>query len=46
MKTQPLQPTTPVTQVGDLPSGDMVLIMQQLHRAIADLQRRVEALEP
>lgn len=43
---KPLQPTTPVTQGGDLPSTDLVIIIQQLVREIEALKAQVEALTP
>jgi hypothetical protein len=46
MKTKPLLPLQPVTQKGDAPSRDLVEIINALHRAVLDLQQRVEALEP
>lgn len=46
MKTQPLHPQTPVTQKGDLPSADLVLLLQQYQRAFAEIEQRLKALEP
>lgn len=40
-----LHPHTAVTAKGDLPSLDLVQIMQAQARLIADLQARVKALE-
>ena len=42
---KPLQSSQPITQKGDLPSPDMVIIVQQLVRKVRDLEKRVEALE-
>lgn len=45
MTVKPLQPSQPVTQKGDLPSNEMLIIIQQMVREIADLQARVQVLE-
>ena len=34
-KTEPLQPTTAITQKGDLPSSELVILWQKLQRAVA-----------
>lgn len=53
MKAKPLLLQQPVTAKGDMPSPDLVEVIQQLSRIvnaqaaqIADLTARVEALEP
>lgn len=41
MKVQPLQAMTPVTQKGDLPSAQLVLIIQQMAREIEALKAQI-----
>lgn len=45
MTAKPLQPSQAVTQKGDLPSNELLIIIQQMVREIADLQARVQVLE-
>lgn len=46
MKTKDLLPNQPVTVKGELPSQELIEIIQRQNRVIADLIARVEALEP
>ena len=41
MRVQPLQSTTPITQKGDMPSMQLVIIIQQLVREIEALKAQV-----
>lgn len=43
---QPLLLNQPVTQKGDMPSAELVQVIQQLVREVNKLAARVEALEP
>lgn len=45
MTAKPLQPSQPVTQKGDLPSTDLLVVIQQMARHIADIEARVQVLE-
>ena len=41
MTVQPLQAATPITQKGDLPSAQLVLIIQQMAREIEALKAQI-----
>lgn len=46
MSVQPLQSSTPITIKGDMPSAQLVLIIQQMARKIVELEAIVKALAP
>lgn len=46
MNTKDLLPNQPVTTKGDLPSQDLIEIIQRLTRKCRELEGRLEALEP
>ncbi|MDQ7262703.1 hypothetical protein NM680_12965 [Paracoccus sp. PS-1] len=45
MSAKPLLIGQPVTAKGDMPSAELVMILQQLVREVKQLSARVEALE-